>query len=480
MIIKGSSRAGPSQLSRHLQRTDTNERVKILQLDSPTESLTEALRDWQLLSTGTRGSKGLYHANIDPDARYKMTPEQWQRAADVLEQELGLSGQPRAIVMHEKKGREHVHVVWQRTDIDTMTLKSDGNNYYAHERASLALEKEFGHEHVPGKHAKRDREQQPEPPKAEISHAEWQQGERAGTDPRAFKEAITQLHQQCDTGQAFKAALEENGYVLAKGDRRDYVIVDGQGQIYSLARQINGVTAKDLRAFMADVDRETIPSVEQAKALQRERPPQELSAPEPEPAKPPSGPSPEELAKLETALKERHEEEGRRLRDRQEAEYKQTTQVLEGEIADKLKNLDAVQQAARDRYEREHLAQPEGIAAYVAAIWAAVNPEQATKEVRKQMEADSQFLHKLEKERLERSAALNAGKETDLADLAERHAQQLREHAARYDEERARYVREHEAAQRLAAEIEERRRQKERESEQQRTRGGPEPPDRAR
>src|SRR6202035_4717709 len=184
--------------------------------------------------------------------------------------------------------------------------------------------------------------------------------------------------------------------------------------------------------------------------------------------------------KLETALKARHEEEGRALSDRQEAEYKQTAQVLEGEIADKLKNLDAVQQAARDRYAREHLAQPEGIAAYVTAIWAAINPKQAAKEVRKQMEVDTKFLHKQEKERQEKSAALNAGKEADLADLAERHAQQLREHTARYDEDRARYVREQEAAQRLAAEIEERRRQKERESEQQRTRGGPEPPDRAR
>ena len=54
-----------------------------------------------------------------------MTPEQWQRAVDVLDKELGLEGQPRAVVMHEKRGREHIHVVWARTDIDTMTLRSD-------------------------------------------------------------------------------------------------------------------------------------------------------------------------------------------------------------------------------------------------------------------------------------------------------------------------------------------------------------------
>ena len=271
MIIKGGSRAGPSQLARHLQRTDTNERVNILQLDSPTESLAEALRDWQFLSTGTRGSKGLYHANIDPDAKYKMTPEQWMRSVDVLEKELGFEGQPRAVVMHEKHGREHIHVVWQRTDIDTMTLVPDSYNYRAHERASLALEKEFGHEHVPGKHAKRDREKQPEFPKEEFNHAEWQQAERAGVDPREFKDAITALYEQSDNGQAFQAALEENGLRSRQGRPARLRPRGRDGQIYSLARQIKGVTAKDLRAFMADVDRESIPSVEQAKASQEQR-----------------------------------------------------------------------------------------------------------------------------------------------------------------------------------------------------------------
>ncbi|HEX3983453.1 MAG TPA: relaxase/mobilization nuclease domain-containing protein, partial [Acidisoma sp.] len=196
MIIKGGSRARPSQLAYHLQRTDTNERIKILEIQSPHGNLTETFRDWQFLVGGTRGTKGLYHVNIDPDARYKMTPEQWQRSVDVLEKQLGLSGQPRAIVMHEKHGREHIHVVWQRTNIATMTLVSDSFNYLAHERASLALEKEFGHEIVPGKHAKRDRKKQPEFPRSEVMHDEWQQAERSGVSIKERKEAITALYEQ--------------------------------------------------------------------------------------------------------------------------------------------------------------------------------------------------------------------------------------------------------------------------------------------
>ena len=469
MIIKGGSRAGPSQLARHLQRTDTNERVDILQLDSPTDDLAEALRDWQLISTGTQGTKGLYHANIDPDARYTMTAEQWQRAVEVLERELGLEGQPRAVVMHEKHGRQHIHVVWQRTDIDTMTMVADSFNYVAHERASMALEKEFGHEHVPGKHAKRDREKQPEMPKAEINHAEWQQAERAGTDPHAFKEAVTAIYQQSDSGQAFQAALEERGLIVARGDRRDYVLVDENGQIHSLARQIKGVTAKALRPFMADVDRDSIPSVEQAKALQEQRAQTSPEAPN------------EAIAKIEAAVKARHEDEGRRLRAAQEAEYRQTAKILDDDIAGKLKDLDDMQEAARDRYAREHLTQPQGIAAFLAVIKAAINPERAAEETKRQLAADAAFLRQQEKERYARSAALNAAKEDDLASLADRHAQQQREHTARYDEERTRYVREHEAAERLRAEIEEeRRRQEDLRAEQQRSRDGPPPPGRAR
>ena len=86
MIIKGGSRARPGQLAWHLQRLDTNEKVEILELQSPAPTLGEAFLDWQTLSEGTRGTKGLYHANIDPAAGYAMTPDQWRRAVEVLEE----------------------------------------------------------------------------------------------------------------------------------------------------------------------------------------------------------------------------------------------------------------------------------------------------------------------------------------------------------------------------------------------------------
>lgn len=464
MIIKGSSRGAPGQLAKHLLRADTNERVKVLELQSPTGDLREALRDWQCLAEGTRGEKGLYHANIDPEAHYEMTAEQWQRAVDVLEEELGFKGQPRAVVMHEKEGRTHIHVVWQRTQVDTMTLLSDSWNYRAHEEASMKLEQEFGHEHVPGKHAKRDREKQPELPKSEITHAEWQQADRTGIDPRERKDAITKLYSQCDNGMALKAALESAGYVLAQGDQRDFVIVDSQGEIHSLGRQIKGVKAKDLREFMADIDRATLPTVEQARAGQ-----QQAQAAEEDKRRL----TPEEIAALDRNLVERNAEEAQRLRATQEAERQRAAAAMDQDMREKLAVTDAMQHAARERYAREHAEEQGPWAKFWTAVRDFFMPQRAAEEARQKEEAAAAFNSGLDEERALEVRALNEQKARDLADLEERHAQQRREQQQRHSEERDRYVREAEEAKRRMAELEEERR---RTLEEQQMREGPERP----
>ena len=194
MVIKGKSRTNAGQLAAYLLKLDGNERIHIIEHNSLHDTLSETFRDWEVLADGVDGKKYLYHAQINPQARYAMTPEQWERAADVLETELGYTGQPRVIVCHEKDdGRQHVHVVWHRIDPEKMSLLEDGWNYLAHERASLALELEFGHEMVPGKHAKRDREKQPEFPRAKYDRDEAQQFDRIKIDPEEFKALITQI-----------------------------------------------------------------------------------------------------------------------------------------------------------------------------------------------------------------------------------------------------------------------------------------------
>jgi outer membrane biosynthesis protein TonB len=520
MIIKGGSRAAPGQLAWHLQRRDTNERVDILELQSPASTLGEAFRDWQILSEGTRGFKGLYHANIDPAQDYTMTREQWQHAVDVLEKELKLEGQPRAVVMHEKFGREHIHVVWARTDIDEMVLRSDSQNYLAHERASQRLEMEFGHEPVPGKHAKRDREQQPEFPRAEANQAEWQQGERTGIDPAARKDQITALKEACDNAQAFKVALEEQGYILAKGDRRDFVIVDETGSIHSLGRQIRDVKAAELREFMKGIDRETLPTAAQAKDLQQQRQeqlrPQEPAQqqpqqPEPSPAEPPPEPpagsssepppqqpqqqepkeeephqqqeakpadAPPEPAPdpnqvraeaLRKALAERQAEEGRRLVESQRAEMDQLRQALDRETREKLERFDAIHRAETEALRREQQEASSGFAGFMDSVQDFFNPARAAERQAERQRELQQHAARLKQERDDYVALIQKTNALEIDNREERHALRLHDLEVRGAEERDRYLREQELARKLEAENEERERQ----LAEQRARDGP-------
>ncbi len=120
MIIKGASRSSVSYWAKHLLRTDHNEQVEVLETaiwhESASQSVAESLQHFQSMTRLTeKGEKGLYCAHIDPNGQYEMTPKEWQASLNILEQELGFTGQPRLVVKHVKDQRDHIHVVWQRT-----------------------------------------------------------------------------------------------------------------------------------------------------------------------------------------------------------------------------------------------------------------------------------------------------------------------------------------------------------------------------
>lgn len=480
MIIKGKSRAGPSQLARHLGRADTNERVELLELAWGGTSVQEAFRDWQVISEGTKGRLGLYHANIDPDAKYAMTRDQWLRAVEVLEEELGLQGQPRAIVMHEKNGREHIHVVWARTDMDTMKLRSDSMNYQAHERASLRLEQEFGHEHVPGKHAKRDREAQPEFPTADAQHDEWQQSERGGMNHRERKAQVKGLYEASDTGPAFKAALEDAGYVLARGDRRDFVILDTDAKVHSLGRQLPGVTAKDLRAFMADIDPDGLPSVKEARAIlrdtERPEPKRDPNQSEPHQSEPPAPVATEadrqRIDKLRAAILERHEVE---LKEQELRHAREVTELQANQqaAADQAIESFSKEQARRTIAKRSQ--EPGGFDRLWRSIREAVNDE-----ARRQRLADEARQARDAEDRRSDEirimvSGLDAAQRKEIDDLIVRQGQERADLLDEQDKDLARRIADDERAIALEREYERRRMEA-----QAREREGPERDDRAR
>ena len=270
MIIKGSPVGSVKFWSKHLLRDDKNSRAEVVEISGLlAEDLPSALREMQVIAAQSR-CKGnfMYQANINPLAHERLTPEQWRETVDTLEKNLGLEGHQRVVIEHEKDGRVHRHIVWNRVDGDTLRVADMGGNYYTHQRTARELEERFGLQRVQSLHGQRRENGRPDRP-LEL----WEQRAAARSDinPQDLKAELTEIWRSTETGREFVKAVEERGYIVARGDRRDFCIIDQAGDAHSLARRIEGAKAKDLRERMADVDRDGLPSVTEARERQRAR-----------------------------------------------------------------------------------------------------------------------------------------------------------------------------------------------------------------
>ena len=264
MIINGNPAGNVGYWSSHLLRDDTNARAEVKEIFGLlAEDVPTALREMQAIAAQSRSHGNfLYQANINPQGNEQLTPGQWKEAVDTLEKNLGLSGHQRVVVEHEKGGRTHQHVVWNRVDVETLRVADMGGNYRIHTATARELESRFDLTPTPTQPAL-DR-------KPTLELWELRAAERSGINPATLKDELSELWRSTDSGKAFAAALAARGYVLAKGDRRDFCVIDHAGDAHSLARRLDGVKAAQARERMSDLDRDALPSVAEARATQRE------------------------------------------------------------------------------------------------------------------------------------------------------------------------------------------------------------------
>ena len=97
------------------------------------------------------------------------------------------------------------------------------------------------------------------------------QAERTGLDTQQARELMTGIWNTTKNGKEFQSALEKQGWILARGDRRDFVAIDPGGGVHSLARRIEGARAADVRERFADIDPRDLQSVAEAKQIQKKR-----------------------------------------------------------------------------------------------------------------------------------------------------------------------------------------------------------------
>ncbi len=263
MILKGNARASGSDLATHLLNAYDNELVELADIRGTiADDLHGALAEIEAIGSGTRAQKPLYSLSINPSE--PLTREQYFEAIDAIETKLGLQGQPRAVVFHIKEGRMHAHAVWSR--INGLEMKAI---HMAHDRRKLCdmacvLAEKFGHELPEGLKAWKDKQGFVKD-KLEPTLAESAMADRTGISPEERRAEITAAYKAADSAASFVNALQDKGYVLAKGDRRSFVVVDPFGDVHSLSRYIKGVKSKEISARLSALDPAALPSVDQAK-----------------------------------------------------------------------------------------------------------------------------------------------------------------------------------------------------------------------
>lgn len=248
MILKGNQRAGGNQLAAHLLNDRDNEHVTVHELRGfMADDLHGALNEAYAVSRGTRCKQFLFSLSLNPPQIENVSVDVFESAIADIEDKLGLSDQPRAIVFHEKEGRRHAHCVWSRIDVDEM--KAINLPHYKLKLRDISRKLYLQHQWKMPRGLANSKERDP----LNFTLEEWQQAKRTRVDVKKVKEVIQDAWAISDSAQAFSHALRERGFWLARGDRRGHIALDVNGNAYAIARAV-GIKSKAVRARLGGAD----------------------------------------------------------------------------------------------------------------------------------------------------------------------------------------------------------------------------------
>jgi len=262
MILKASQRGGGGDLAAHLMKAE-NEHISLHELRGfVSTDLKGAFQEADAISRATKCRQYLFSLSLSPPEGAAVPVEIFEKAIDRIEAQLGLDGQPRAVVFHEKEGRRHAHAVWSRIDAETMTARQ--MSFF--KTKLMGVSRDLYLEN--GWKMPRGLENAAERNPTNFTLSEWQQAKRQGIDPRWLKGAVQDCWKRSDTRPAFENALKERGFFLATGDKRGLVFLDHTGEVYSLPRTLD-LKTKYVRARLGDG--RDLPSVTATKAIIAEK-----------------------------------------------------------------------------------------------------------------------------------------------------------------------------------------------------------------
>jgi hypothetical protein len=391
MILKASQRGGGKQLALHLLKTEENEHVEVHEIRGfVSRELLGALTEAHAISKATKCKQFLFSVSLNPPPQEKVEISTFEDAIQRIEEKNGLTGQPRAIVFHEKEGRRHAHAVWSRIDADTLTAKN--LPFFKNKLRDISRDLYIENGWKMPRGLMNSREADPR----NFTLAEWHQAKRAGRDARDIKSLMQECWAASDSPAAFTQALKARGFTLARGDRRGHVAISPEGEVFSVARAV-GKKSKDVAKRLGEPER--LPSVTDARA---------------------------QLAKDLSQTYQRHRKEAELQKKRELAPFeKQRSDMAAAHRAERVR-LDERQ---KQRWTQESKERAARIPSGMRGLWSRLSGHQA--QIQKQNEREA--YQALQRDRAQKQAIVDAQLaerrklQAQIKAVRDRHAALLRE-----------------------------------------------------
>lgn len=367
MILKASERGGGKQLALHLLNVEDNEHCEIHDLRGfVSDDLVSAMKEVYAVSKGTKCKNFLFSISLNPPQNESVGVDIFEGALRRIEEKMGLSAQPRAVVFHEKEGRRHCHAVYSKIDTDEM--KAINLSFFKTKLRNISRELYFENDWQMPRGLMDSEARDPR----NYSLEEYQQAKRMGENPRDLKAMLQECWAVSDNRTAFEHAIAERGLVLARGDRRGHVAVTHDGEVLSVARYI-GKKAKEVREKLGEPD-QTLPSVDDAQ---------------------------HQMAQDMTAAFNRHAEEAKDLYDERKQELEDRRQEMTEDHRDERRKLDIGQQ---QRFEEENRLRSEQLNTGLRGLW----DKLTGRHTRIQQENVQEALESLRRDREQRDTLVQA------------------------------------------------------------------------
>lgn len=202
---------------------------------------------YAIKNTGRGSSAGnVYHFSLSWAKDEQPGREHMEAAALSAVERLGLEKHQFYIVAHDDTEHSHLHVVASLVNPETGKIARTSHDRNKLDKWAYEYEQEHG--------LKCEN-------RAE-KYAAWEDGKPAYSGPSEVKQRSRAEYQQAandayvnsDSAASFAAALEAGGLTLARGNKRGFVVVDEQGEIYALNRLIEGTKTREISARLKGID----------------------------------------------------------------------------------------------------------------------------------------------------------------------------------------------------------------------------------